>query len=276
MKLNNRKSESIHEYSRIILAGTLATAVLAIAACSTKPVQKVDATLSTHSAVKPASLQVVTSSNPPIAKAVEAKSIDKTTVKQPGAKLLRFKSRDYAVTFEYPWQYSISNAKKIFENDELQPKSDGSNGQIALARIDMPKGFYPDTDFESGYFTLSLNPDLGEQDCKAALESAKRGGARTAKINNTDFFWVESEERGKGRTSIVRNYVSFANDVCYEFELGLKTQNEDGLASEVNADRVMQRLDSILKSVKLGDAQTKPDAVELQSSIDQPKADGQK
>jgi hypothetical protein len=74
---------------------------------------------------------------------------------------------------------------------------------------------------------------------------------KTEKVNDTEFSWVESNEGGKGTASKVRNYVAYANDSCYEIELGVLTNNADGLAHEVNPDQVMSRLEGMLKSVKV-------------------------
>jgi hypothetical protein len=183
---------------------------------------------------------------------VEAKSTEKA--KKPVSKTLRYKSRDYAVSFEYPWQYSMASAKTVHQLEALQPKSDGHDGQITLARVDLPNGFYPDSNFQSGYFTLSLNPQLKGNDCSAAFKAEKT--AKTAKINDADFVWVETDQTGKGGASKVRSYVAFTNDVCYEFELGVKTRNENGLAREVNVDQVMQRLEGMLKTVKFADLES--------------------
>ncbi len=275
MKLNEKKIGSVHEYRHYILAVALATTALATAACSSKPQAKVEAAQPAQATLKSASLPIA-APNQSIAKPIEAKSVEKAVVKQPTSKTLRYRSRDYAVSFEYPWQYSFVNAKKISEDEELQPKVDGQDGQVTLARVELPKGFYPDTNFESGYFILSLNPSLDEHSCKAVLESEKHGAVKTTKINDTDFFWVESEEGGHGKASKVQNYVAFTNDVCYELELGVKTQNQNGLARDVNVDQVMRKLNAIANSVTIGTADAKPASNELQSSAEQAKTEGQK
>jgi hypothetical protein len=167
----------------------------------------------------------------------------------PKSGVVSYKSRNYGVSFDYPWQYSYVSAKNIATNEELQPKWDGHDGQIALARIDVPKGFYPDSDFERGYFTLALNPEIEEKDCKSVLGSAK--DVKTTKVNDTEFSWVELDEGGKGTASKVRTYIAYANDTCYEVELGVMTNNADGLAHEVNPEQVMGRLEGMLKSVKI-------------------------
>jgi hypothetical protein len=270
MKHENTNTNFTHNYRKILLAATLAGMVVVAGACSTKPATK--NVQHSQTASQPQAVQVSSTSLSPTVKA-EAKPAEKTVVKKPASKLLRYNSRNYAVSFEYPWQYSFVNAKTVHEIEALQPKPDGHDGQITLARVELPNGFYPDSDFESGYFTLSLNPDVQAKDCLAAIEKDKQGSAQSAKINDADFFWVEAEQTGKGGASRIRNYVAFTNDVCYEFELGVKTRNENGLAREVNADQVMQRLEGMLKSVKFDGTEPKGT---MQSSIEQPKTEGQK
>lgn len=250
MKFENAQIGSTNNYRRIFIAATLAGLAVVAGACETKPEKKAEAIQPKQVAIQPASQVAI--SSPALPAKVEAKSTEKA--KKPASKTLRYKSRDYAVSFEYPWQYSIASAKTVHDLESLKPKSDGHDGQITLARVDLPNGFYPDSDFESGYFTLSLNPQLKEKDCRAAF---KADGAKSAKINDADFFWVEADQTGKGGASKVRSYVAFTNDVCYEFELGVKTRNESGLAREVNVDQVMQRLEGMLKTVKFADLESK-------------------
>lgn len=222
-------------------------AVTTTIACSgnSKPLQKTD-----HAAaviVKPAIVQSVTAKKPELlpvkAAAVEALKPQSIT----------FRSRDYGVSFVYPWQYAYLSAKVVAMGDtSLKPKPDGHDGQFTLARIEVPKGFYPDTDFENGYFTLSLNQDMSQDECEASLA----GKAETANINGVDFRWLESDTGGGGSAEKVRNYVTFTNGTCYELELGVKTRN-NGLAREIDPDQVMRRLDGILASVKIAPAMQK-------------------
>jgi hypothetical protein len=263
-KTNHANGKSI-QFRRLILAATLALSVVTVA-CAKQSEHKVEAARSGQAAVKQVSVQAVTPAVQP--SEVKIKTVSKTT--QPATRTLRYKSRDYGVSFEYPWQYEFVNAKTVSSSQSLQPKSDGFEGQITLARIDLPNGFYPDTDFESGYFTLGLNSQIKEKDCKVLVASS--GKSQVAKINDVEFFWNESEVGGKGSASKVRNYVAFNQGVCYEVELGVKTHNENGLAREVNADQVMRRLEGMLKTVKFREAEAKGD---LQSSLDEPKTEAQ-
>ena len=179
----------------------------------------------------------------------------KTSVEKPPVpKLVSYKSSNYGVSFIYPWQYAFVNARTIAESDadaSLRPKPDGHADQITLARIDIPKGDYEGTDFESGYFTMSLDQDIHSQaECDASLGVLEGGKLENDAINGTQFHWIDVETEGSGQAKKLRQYVTFANNTCYEFEMGV-TRNQDGLAPEVNPDTVMLRLDSILRTVEI-------------------------
>ncbi len=251
MKQAKSFSVSFHQGRAAVLIVALAAAVTTIACSSNskpaaKPSQPVSATL------RPASMHTVT----PAAEPADLPSAAKAQVvpNRPASKLLTYKSRDYGVAFSYPWQYAFLNAKMIANADEsLLPKSDGQDGQFTLARVDIPAGFYPGTDFESGYLTLSLNQGIEQKACELSLQASDASKVQKEMINGVEFQWVENDTIGGGNSSKIRNYVSYANDSCYEIELGVKTHNENGLAREVNPDQIMRRLDSMLKSVKIGD-----------------------
>jgi hypothetical protein len=183
-------------------------------------------------------------------------------------KLMTYRSRDYGVSFQYPWQFAYFNAKTIANGDEsLRPSADGHDGQFTLARVEIPRGYYPDTDFESAYFTLSLNQDIAEADC--SLTPAKGASLQTETINGADFHWTETTSGGHGSASRVRDYVSFVNEACYEIEIGLKTSNQDGLAREVNSQQVFGRLEGILRSIKV-DSALKDAPAQLQTAAAAP------
>jgi hypothetical protein len=174
--------------------------------------------------------------------------------KPPVPKLVTYKSRDYGVSFIYPWQYAFVNARTIAESSAdalLRPKPDGRDEQLTLARIDIPKDVYEGTDFESGYFTMSLDQEIHSQaECDASLGVLEGGKLENDAINGTQFHWIDIETEGDGQAKKLRQYVTFANNTCYEFEMGV-TRNQDGLAPEVNPDTVMLRLDGILRTVQI-------------------------
>jgi hypothetical protein len=244
----------------VILLGTLA-ALLATLACSSKPSkQAVNSPVSSTVTVRPAALSTVV---PVVSQpSVEVAKPKKSDPVKSG----NFMSRDYGVSFHYPWQYAFLSARAVANRDSsLKPRSDGHDGLFTLARVEIPQGFYPDTDFESGYFTLSLNENLNEQECLQTLSPAKDAKLDTVSIQGQDFHWIETSSAGHGEASLMRNYVSFENGTCYEIEMGVKTANKDGMARELNPDLVMSRLDSILQTVKIVPA-SQPAASALESS----------
>ena len=251
--------------------GTI-TMIVTTLGCSSKPKPPaiVNKPQPVSFAVRPEAPKSVafTASQPAPMLAVAKQS--KTDKVQP--KSIAYKSRDYGVSFEYPWQYTRLGAKAIADNYSLQPQSDGLDSQLTLVRIDVPKGFYPDTDFNSAYFTLSLNPDLSEKECQSTLNAGKDNKPQTVTINGVDFRWMETDSGGHGESAKVRNYVTFANSSCYELETGVKTKN-NGLAREINPDQVMRRLDAILTTVKIGPTWQSPAKLQLQSSAQTPASD---
>jgi hypothetical protein len=253
-------TKNFHNRHAVILLGTLA-ALVATLACSSKPSkQAVSSPVSSTAAVKPVALStVVPVVSQPSTEVVKPKKLDPV-------RSGNFLSRDYGISFRYPWQYAFQSARAVANGDSsLKPKSDGHDGQFTLARVEIPQGFYPDTDFESGYFTLSLNENLNEQECLQTLSSAKDAKPDTVSIQGQDFHWIETSGAGHGEASVVRNYVSFENGTCYELEMGVKTANKDGMARELNPDLVMTRLDSILQTVKIVPA-SQPAASAVESS----------
>ena len=245
------------------------SAVVSTVACSSKP-KTTARSQETHVAkVEPVALKTTS----PISTSMD---VEKSTAvaKAPAAKLINFKSRDYGVSFVYPYQYAFSSAKVLANADTaLQPKSDGHDGQFSLARIDIPKGFYPDTNFDRGYFVVSLNEDMNQEECVASL-GADPAKLNSENINGMDFRWIESEDGGRGNTSVIRNYAAYANGTCYELEMGVKTKNDQGLAREIDPNQVFRRLDSIAKTVKLAPSAQKTVVVSVESSpaaTDDPK-----
>ena len=259
MKANTHIATSIGKFGAAILLGTLAVTTVA---CSTrsKPAVSSSSSMPASASLRPAVLQTgVPVAEPPAPVAASKK----TSAKPSAAKSIVYRSRDYGVSFDYPWQYSFVSASAVANGDDSrQPKSDGHEGQITLARVEIPKGFYSDTDFESGYFTLSLNQDLNQQECESVLNPGNDAKLGTETINGVEFRWVETDSGGRGQAAKLRQYVTFTNGTCYELELGVKTSNDSGLAREVNPDQVLRRLDGILRTVKIQPSTEKPAVAE--------------
>jgi len=266
MKSDKTNSQTTKNNRRaLLLLGTIAT-VLAAVACTNKPKASTSSEKPVGAMVRPVTLET---SATPVVKPASAEVTEKTSPpEKPAIKPITFKSRDYGVSFVYPWQYTFLNAKTVAKGDEsLRPKPDGSDSQFTLARIEIPKGFYADTDLKNAYFTLSLNQGIAEQDCVTSVAPDKNGEVQNQSINGVNFRWMETESGGHGSANKVRNYVTFANDTCYEVEMGVKTES-DGLAREVNPDQVMRRLNAILKTVEIKSSAENTAAPQLKSSAE--------
>jgi hypothetical protein len=257
-KINN--TLPVRKFRTTILICAL-SAVVSTVACSNKPKAPSKSQEPFGAKVQPVALKASLPVSAPM-------DVEKSTVvaKAPSSKLINFKSRDYGVSFVYPYQYAFSSARVLANADTaLQPKSDGHNGQFPLARIDIPKGFYPDTNFDRGYFVMSLNQDLNQEECIATL-GADAAKLQSESINGMDFRWMESEEGGRGNSTKTRNYAAYANGTCYELEMGVKTKNEQGLAREIDPDQVFRRLGAIAKTVKVAQSAPKTVVVSVESS----------
>ncbi len=273
MKSDKTNSQTTKNNRRaLLLLGTIATVLVAVA-CTNKPKASTSSEKPVGAMVRPAALET---SAIPAAKTASTEVTEKASPSEkPAVKPITFKSRDYGVSFVYPWQYTFLNAKTVAKGDEsLRPKPDGNDSQFTLARIEIPKGFYSETDLKTAYFTLSLNQDIAEQDCVTSVSPDKNGEVQNQSINGVNFRWMETESGGHGSANKVRDYVTFANDTCYEVEMGVKTES-DGLAREVNPDQVMRRLNAILKTVEIKSSAENTAAPQLKSSAE-PKPLGPK
>ena len=257
MKANTHLATSIGKFGAAILLGTLAVTTVA---CSTKskPAVNSSSSMPASASLRPAVLQTGV---PDVEQPAPAAVSKKTSAKPSASKSIVYRSRDYGVSFDYPWQYSFVSARAVANGDDsLRPKADGHEGQFTLARVEIPRGFYSDTDYESGYFTLSLNQDLNQQECESALNPGN--DAKLETINGAEFRWVETDSGGRGQAAKLRQYVAFTNGTCYELEMGVNTSNDGGLAREVNPDQVLRRLDGILRTVKIQPSSEKPAVAE--------------
>jgi hypothetical protein len=234
----------------LIVPGIIA-ALLVSVACSQKPEKHLAlAPAASNSPFTPQLKTVALASPLPVAESStpDKKNVQVLEPKKTGAKMLGYTSRDFGVSFHYPRQYAFLNAKAIAGDEDRMPLPDAGDRQIALARVEIPKGYYPDTDFESGYFLLSLNPALDEKQCQQWVGP---NVVSTKTIDGTEFRFSEVRNGGRGHASLVRQYSTYTNNTCYELELGVNTSNEDGMAREVDHERVLGRLEGILETVQI-------------------------
>ena len=159
---------------------------------------------------------------------------------------------DYAISLSYPRSYIIKESSELAEeaNVLLQQRTDGSPNQQLLARIELPDNLYPRTDFLAGYLSLSVNPTLTAVQCGQAIGVEEQGDAATIVVDGIVFRSLQTSADAQGTRNSARAYAAFSGGVCYEIELGVVTLN-DGSIAAVNQDRVLHRLDAILRTVKI-------------------------
>ena len=267
-RINSGKTPA--SFRALVLLGALMAMMITVACSDSKPVVSSSSRPVVAPSVRPAALTNVEPAASQPAPVAVAK-VNPVPEKPSANQMNLYRSRDYGVSFHYPWQYAFLSARAVADGDSsLQPRSDGHDGQITLARIDIPQGFYPDTDFESGYFTLSLNPELDQQQCESLVVPDLDGKAGADTINGVDYRWLEIDRGGQGSALKLRNYVTFTNGICYELEMGVETANEDGMARELDPDRVLRRLDAILRTVTILPSTRNPSAPEVQTSTAAP------
>src|SRR5262249_50550337 len=77
-------------------------------------------------------------------------------------------NKTYAVSLTYPTKYSLSVGEKAqlswpelgpLEMDFVKP------GGRTLAALQLPGNSYPETDFASGFMTVSVNPNISSDQC---------------------------------------------------------------------------------------------------------------
>jgi hypothetical protein len=141
-------------------------------------------------------------------------------------------------------------------------------GGLAVAKVEVPKGTFLGSDLSYAAFNLNVNKTLTEDECyQFALPGADGADSPAAspskvKLGVMEFQEVENLSGPVTRQSDAKYYHVYDNDACYEFALGLET--EDGTEEKltpVNREEVFQKLEKILASVKI-----KPQATAAQTA----------
>ena len=133
-------------------------------------------------------------------------------------------------------------------------------GGITLAAIELPGNSYPGTDFRSGSVNVSVNPGMTSEACAQFAFPDPSTGTETSpittdqvKLGAIEFHEVENSDRAMMKQSDAKYYHAFGNGACYEFALGVGT--DDGHSVEeikpVDRKEVFGKLEKILATVKL-------------------------
>lgn len=189
------------------------------------------------------------------------------------AATLSYVNREYGLSFNFPRTYQLttgsttaltgktgSETQIASVTTEPLPMNFTHPGGVALAAVEMPGNSYPGTDFKSGLFNVSVNPGMDAEACAqfASPESSTGTDASTpvkveqVKFGATEFHEVENNS-AMTKQANAKYYHAFSNGACYEFALGIAT-NDDSKVEEikpVDREMVFARLEKILATVKL-------------------------
>ena len=227
--------------------------------------------------------QPVTASTPMPAPAVEAaaKPAPKKIVhKKPAT--VNYTDKTYGVTFEYPRRYAIETGDAATEVLASNPIAMNfvQPGGVALAAVELPETGFANTDFSSAFFNVSIHKSLTADQCTefavpqpkappqasttdaatavtpvsstATATDAQSAPASKLVLGDLELRATEAVTGEGTRQSDSKYFHVFQNGACYEFALNVTTvASEDGVTKHVDRDKVFDRLEKILATVKI-------------------------
>jgi hypothetical protein len=201
---------------------------------------------------------------PPAPVAVVAKPVKRHPRQSTAAS---YKNEQYGLSLVYPKSYSLK------ENDEASLEWAGMGpvqmnfvepGGGTIAAVELPKDSYPDTDFASGFFNVSVHPKMTAEQCAqfAFPETAGNAAATPVKVKMgaAEFSEIESSAGDELNQADAKYYHVFQNGSCYEFALGIQTSRTgDEEMAQVDRQQVFNRLKRILTTVKITPVEAAPE-----------------
>jgi hypothetical protein len=217
---------------------------------------------------KPASSETQTSTNQmtlnqPVVPSAAAPASPATTTPEPKKvakkrpSTVTYSDQTYGVSFRYPRKYTLKSGDQI--DSASLPMDFRQPGGVTAVSVELPKGLYPSTDLTSAFFRVSVNKGLTENECgqfalPQSLGSDKDPGqpSRVA-LGTLEMQEVENISGEEMKRADTKYYHLFQNGACYEFSLGLSTESDvkDDGTSTIDREKVFQRLETILATVKV-------------------------
>jgi hypothetical protein len=178
---------------------------------------------------------------------------------------------NYGLSLTYPRKYILQPADKQKEMPVLAGFA--KTGAVEVASLDMPEGFYPETDFSSALLNVSVNQSMTEEQCgqfaaqsndaatpkpadgdqsaKSAPDAAKPSAI---KLGANQFTEIEQMTTSGERQSDLKYFHLFKNGACYEFALDVETSRKaDEDLAQVDRGKVFQQLEKILTTARVKD-----------------------
>lgn len=183
--------------------------------------------------------------------------------------IVTYKSPDYGVSFRYPRSYILKTGDEPHLDlaglgpvvtNFVQP------GAVTVAAVELPRGSYPGSEVSSAFFSVSMNPNISEQECSQFAFAVPTGPDEApvdpVKVQVGALQYDELEDAVK--QSDARYYHVFQNGSCWEFGLGMgmiHDSDSQEAFTQVNPADVFSKLEKILASVKIEPAVTPEVAV---------------
>ncbi len=170
-----------------------------------------------------------------------------------------YSNASLGVSFEYPWQYGLTTGNRANlapDGGERVPMNFVQPGGHTLSVVEVPQGYFPETDFRSALFNLSVNPKLSAAECEQFASAESGEDESTAEpgkvqVGETEYTAIATDDPA------ARYYHLYQNGMCYEFALAMQTADENvnpesgEKTKAVNPDKVFGRLETILSTVKI-------------------------
>ena len=223
-----------------------------------------------------------------------------------------FTEKTHGVSFDYPRTYEMESGNKASDLLASGPMKSVPTSGSTVAAVQMPESAYPNTDFAGAFFGVSVNKDLSVEQCTGSpvqteikSEAGKTEGAiaeeaktlepksddkklegsksettpsvavqNQQSLINTQLHVTENVSGEGAQQNDVKYFRTYQNGACYEFALNVTTVgNEDAAMKHVNRDRVFDKLEKILATVKIAPVAAEPTpAPQTTASIPAPAA----
>ena len=245
----------------IPVGGMLSVAVICVliasllAGCSQKQSKSASSETQTSTNQTTLNQPVAPPSPAPAPVATTAPEPKKVVKKRPST--VTYSDQTYGVSFRYPRKYTLKSGDQI--DSASVPMDFAQPGGVNAVSVELPKGLYPDTDLTSAFFRVSVNKGLTENECgqfalPQSLGSAKDSGQPSSvALGTLEMQEVESISSEEMKSADTKYYHLFQNGACYEFALGLSAESDakDDGASTIDREKLFQRLETILATVKI-------------------------
>lgn len=269
--------------SALIFAAVLIICSVTVGCSSDKPKP---VTSNNQIPVTPSPAPVAAMPAPPVQAASKPAPKKPVQHKQPAT--VNYTDKSSGLTFEYPRRYAIETgaaATELVTSNPI-PMNFVQPGGVALAAVELPETSFANTDFSSAFFNVSVHKSLTADQCTefavpqpkitpaSSTDSATPSPAPSSQTqpastpssasqldstSNSRLMVGDLELRGTEavsgegtRQSDSKYFHAFQNGACYEFALNVTTiASEDGITKHVDRDKVFDRLEKILATVKI-------------------------